>query len=267
MSSISFFTALAFYLVAGCYNIVSFIRHRDTIFSAALGLASAGFVFHSIHLLSNGMERGMFPLSGRQDALLFLAWTLALAFILIGFRFRIIALGVCLLPLILLSLSGSILFRESPAQDILNSRLFYFHTTFLFLAYAAFVAGSIFAVLYLLQERELKSRKLRLFYNRLPSLSILDTLFANSMLSGLVLMTAGLAAGLYWAEKEWENGWITDPKVVSAIITWLIYLLLTSIRAFTGWRGKRMALITLVGFLSLLLTFWIASLLGGRHVF
>lgn len=267
MSSISFFTALAFYLVAACYNLISFVRHRDNLFSAALGLAAAGFVFHSLHILANGIERGMFPLSGRQDALLFLAWTLALTLILVGFRFRIIALGVCLLPLILLSLSGSILFRESSAQDILDSRLFYFHTTFLFLAYAAFVAGSIFAVLYLLQERELKSRNLRLFYNRLPSLSILDTLFANSMLCGLVLMSAGLGAGLYWAGREWEEGWITDPKVVSAIITWFIYLLLTSLRALTGWRGKRMALITLAGFLSLLLTFWIANLLGGRHVF
>ena len=129
------------------------------------------------------------------------------------------------------------------------------------------MAGTVFAVLYLLQERALKRKKFRLFYRRLPSLDILDHLYSNSMLAGLLLMTFGLASGVYWASREWDEGWISDPKVISAIVTWLIYFALTSIRALTGWRGKRMAVITLAGFLSLLLTFWIAALLGGRHVF
>ena len=267
MLSISFFTAIALYLVAAFYNGLAFIRHRNWLFTAALWFCVGGILFHSLHIILTGLEKGMLPLSGRQEALLFLGWTLALSLILIGFRYRITALGLFLLPLVLLSMSCSILFQETPSQDILRSRLFYFHTTFLFLAYAAFVAGTALAVLYLLQEKELKSRNLSGFHRRLPSLDILDQLFAHSMLSGLVLMTFGLASGIYWAHREWDNGWLSDPKVVSAIVTWLIYLALTSIRGLTGWRGKRMALITLAGFLSLVLTFWIANLLGGRHVF
>jgi len=267
MLSITFFTALALYLVACFYNCLAFIRHLESMFRASLIFSIAGICFHTVHIIITGMERGIFPLTGRQEAMLFLAWALALSFIFIGFRYRVIALGVFMLPLVLLSMLSSLLFQESPVQDILRSRLFYFHTTFLFLSYAAFVAGTVFAVLYLLQERELKSRNLRLFYERLPSLDKLDQLFSNSMLSGLVLMTSGLASGIYWAHREWEGGWISDPKVISAIVTWLIYLALTSIRAVTGWRGKRMALITLAGFVSLLLTFWIATLLGSRHIF
>jgi len=236
-------------------------------FRAALIFTAAGICFHTAHIIMTGMERGIFPASGRQEAFLFLAWTLAVSFILIALKYKLIAPGVFLLPLVLISMLGSLMSQATPVQEILRSRLFYFHTTFLFLAYAAFVAGTVFAILYLLQEKELKSKQLSTFYKRLPSLDILDQLFTNSMLSGLVLMTAGLASGLFWAHREWDEGWLGDPKVISAICTWVIYLALASIRIVTGWRGKRMALITLAGFLSLLLTFWIASLAGGRHVF
>lgn len=267
MSDISFFTALALYLVAAVYNILAFARPREASFRIALWLSFSGVAFHSIHLFLDGLERGILPISGRQDALLFLAWTLAIAFVLIGFKYGVVALGLFLLPLVLGLMSGSIFIRETPIQDILRSRLFYFHTTFIFLAYAAFVAGTVIAALYILQEKELKSRRPKIFFERLPSLDILDHLFANSMLSGLVLMTCGLLSGIYWASREWDNGWVTDPKVLSAAITWFIYLTLVILRAVTGWRGRRMALITLAGFISLLLTFWIASILGGRHVF
>ena len=267
MLSVTFFTALAFYLVAAFYNGLAFLRHRESMFRAALFFSIGGICFHTTNIILTGMERGIFPLSGRQEALLFLAWALALLYIFFGFRYRVTALGIFLLPLVLVSMSSSLLFQETPVQEILRSRLFYFHTTFLFLSYAAFVAGTVFAVLYLLQERELKSKNLRLFYRRLPSLGMMDHLFSNSMLSGLVLMTFGLASGIYWANREWEGYWISDPKVIFAIASWLIYLALVSIRAVTGWRGKRMALITLAGFVSLLLTFWFATQLGSRHIF
>ena len=269
MISITFFTALALYLVAAFYNCLAFIRHQESMFRASLVFSIAGICFHTVNITITGMERGIFPLTDRQESMLFLAWALALAFIFIGYRYRyrVIALGVFLLPLVLVIMLSSLLFQETPVQDILRSRLFYFHTTFLFLSYAAFVAGTVFAALYLLQERELKSKNLRLFYRRLPSLGMLDHLFSNSMLIGLVLMTFGLASGIYWAHREWAGTWISDPKVISAIVTWMIYLGLTLLRAVTGWRGKRMALITLAGFLSLLLTFWIATLLGSRHIF
>ena len=267
MLSITFFTALALYLVAAFYNCLAFIKHANSLFRAALIFTSAGICFHAAHIIMTGMKRGIFPLSGRQESLVFLALTLAVSFLFLAIRYRLISLGVFLLPLVLISMLGSIISQSSPVQDILNSRLFYFHTTFLFLAYTAFVAGTLFAVLYLLQEKELKAKRLRAFYRRLPSLDILDQLFANSMLSGIVLMTAGLASGIYWAHREWDQGWQSDPKVISAICTWLIYLALTSIRTLTGWRGKRMAVIALAGFVSMLLTFWIAALAGGRHVF
>jgi len=267
MLNITFFTALALYLVAFCYNCLAFIKHSRNLFKVVLGFSTAGICVHTAHLVTTGIERGIFPISGRQGALLVLAWTLAAAFLLFAVKYRLVVLGVFLLPLVLFSMVGSILYQAAPVQDILRSRLFYFHTTFLFLAYAAFVAGTLFAILYLLQEKELKSKKLRPFYQRLPSLDIMDQLFANSMFSGLLLMTVGLISGIYWAHREWDSGWGRDPKVIAAVCTWLIYLVLSLIRISTGWRGRKMALITLAGFLSLLVTFWIASIAGGRHVF
>ena len=80
-------------------------------------------------------------------------------------------------------------------------------------------------------------------------------------------MTVGLLAGVIWAEKEWVNGWHGDPKVISALVTWVIYLILIYLRVTMGWRGRRAAFISMLGFISILFTFLGVSYFGGQHNF
>ena len=80
-------------------------------------------------------------------------------------------------------------------------------------------------------------------------------------------MTLGLLAGVIWAEQDWVRGWQSDPKVIAALVTWGIYLALIYLRLTAGWRGKRAALISMIGFLSVLFTFLGARYLGGLHYF
>ena len=129
--------------------------------------------------------------------------------------------------------------------------------------FVTFIAG----FMYLLQERELKSKKPRTFYNQLPSLRTIDDLFLKFLVSGFTFMTVGLVAGIIWAEKDWVEGWHKDPKVLSAMATWGIYLLLIYLRATAGWRGRRAALISMLGFVSILFTFLGVSYFGGQHSF
>jgi ABC-type transport system involved in cytochrome c biogenesis permease subunit len=80
-------------------------------------------------------------------------------------------------------------------------------------------------------------------------------------------MTLGLLAGVIWAEQDWVQGWQDDPKVIAALVTWAIYLLLIYLRLTAGWRGKRAAIISMVGILSVLFTFLGTRYLGGLHTF
>ena len=95
----------------------------------------------------------------------------------------------------------------------------------------------------------------------------MDKLSSRFLNSGFLLMTLGLLVGVIWAEREWVNGWYGDPKVVAALITWTIYLILIYLRAAAGWRGRRAAYISILGFVSVLFTFLGVSTFGGQHIF
>jgi len=108
-------------------------------------------------------------------------------------------------------------------------------------------------VLYLIQERELKAK--RVFHNRLPSLEICDDLAYRSLAIGFPLMTLGILSGALWAQQQWGAGWIGDSKILLAFLTWLIYLLLINYRLIAGWRGKKAAYMVVAGFVGVLVTF------------
>jgi ABC-type transport system involved in cytochrome c biogenesis permease subunit len=95
----------------------------------------------------------------------------------------------------------------------------------------------------------------------------LDDLFFKFLTFGFTFMTLGLLFGIVWAEQTWIDGWFKDPKVVAAMATWTIYLILIYLRASAGWRGRRAAWMSFCGFISVLFTYIGARFLGGQHTF
>jgi ABC-type transport system involved in cytochrome c biogenesis permease subunit len=119
--------------------------------------------------------------------------------------------------------------------------------------------------MYLFQERELKSKQPRAFYYRLPSLKICEELYYRSLLFGLPLLSLGILTGFVWASRTWRGPWEFDPKILAAMVTWLIYLVLFSMRVSGGWHGRRAAYVAIFGFAAILVTFVGVSLLSGEH--
>ncbi|UCF35321.1 MAG: cytochrome c biogenesis protein CcsA, partial [Acidobacteriota bacterium] len=245
----------------------AFLTKKDLFLRIALISVGVGFGCHTGFLIIRGFEKAFFPSSGLRESLAFLAWTVCLCFLIAQARYRIKALGLFLLPLVATLMLSTVFIKSSPIPDILRSSWFYLHTTSIFLAYAMFFVTFIAGILYLLQERELKSKKPKTFYYQLPSLKTIDDLFLKFLIAGFTFMTFGLIAGIIWAEKEWVQGWQKDPKVMSAMVTWAIYLLLIYLRASAGWRGRRAVLISLLGFASVVFTFLGVSFFGGQHSF
>jgi cytochrome c-type biogenesis protein CcsB len=128
----------------------------------------------------------------------------------------------------------------------------------------AFAAG----VMYLLQERMLKSKKFSALYHRLPSLETLDSINYKCLTFGFPLMTMGIISGAIWANSAWGGYWRWDPKETWALITWFLYAALLHGRLTVGWRGRRAAIFAIIGFLCVLFTFLgVNLLLTGEHSF
>ena len=118
------------------------------------------------------------------------------------------------------------------------------------LGIAALVVTAVASLLYLAQERELKAKKPRKFYYRLPALGTLDDLISKSMGIGFVLITLAVIAATTWASIYTDSSWIRDPKIVISFFTWGTYMVLVFLRTTAGWRGRKAAImtVTVLGF-------------------
>jgi cytochrome c-type biogenesis protein CcsB len=266
MNSLLFNAAFAFYVAGLAGSAVGFWTKKAAWFQTAIVAVALAFGLHSAFLIHTGVSLGHFPMTNLRESLAFFAWTVSFCFLISYLRYRIKPLGIFLLPAVTVLMLGAVLMRSS-APAALNSYWLYIHTTFVFLAYGMFVVTFMAGLLYLFQERELKSRKPKRFYYLLPSLESLDDLFIRFLIAGFLFMTMGLLAGVVWAEKDWIENWQSDPKVVATLVTWGIYLVLIYLRTSAGWRGKRAALINVAGFVSALFAFLGTGYFGGFHKF
>jgi ABC-type transport system involved in cytochrome c biogenesis permease subunit len=132
------------------------------------------------------------------------------------------------------------------------------------LGYTAFFLTFAAGLLYLLQERELKSRRPRAWFHSLPPLESIDDLAYKSLSIGFPFITIGIVTGAIWASSLWGPEWPRDPKIAWAFATWIIYLALLSARWIAGWRGRKAAYIAIVGFLAIVFTWGTNS---GLHSF
>lgn len=267
MGSLLFTAAFCSYIVGLIHSVVSFATKRDVFHQVALWAVGLGFGLHSAFLIFEGVEQSHFPLVTLKESLAFLAWTVSLCFLIAHARFGVKAMGMFLLPLVTVLMLGTVFLRNSEVPRALESYWLFIHSGCLFMAYGLLFVTFIAGCLYLLQERELKGKKPKTFYHRLPSLVLLDDLFYKFLVAGFCFMTVGLMAGVIWAERDFISGWQKDPKVLAALVTWVIYLVLIYMRVTAGWRGKRAALLSMAGFVSALFAFLGANYFGGLHAF
>jgi cytochrome c-type biogenesis protein CcsB len=101
---------------------------------------------------------------------------------------------------------------------------------------------------------------------RVPSSDRLDTLAYRVHAFVFPLWTFAVVAGAIWAENAWGRYWGWDPKETWAFITWVVYAGYLHARVTAGWRGRRAALVALVGYACFLFNYFGVNLfLSGLH--
>jgi ABC-type uncharacterized transport system permease subunit len=191
---------------------------------------------------------------------------LALAFLLIYWRYRTVAVGVFILPIcFLLGLMPAFHpGQESTAMPLLRTGWIFVHIALLLAAYAALFVSMLASVLYLIQERRLKSKAQTLPW--LPPLETTDQIALKSLLFGLPCMTAGLLIGSLIAQETIGPRYFLDPKVLLSFAMWLAYCCMIFIRRYRGLRGRRaIYLSSFVVFV--VLAVWVANQFSAVHRF
>ncbi|MCJ7503896.1 MAG: cytochrome c biogenesis protein CcsA [Acidobacteriia bacterium] len=258
--------ALALYALGIGLTFPSVVRRRASLPPATLGVLGLGLLLHAVALGAEGAEIHRLPLTDVRSALSFFSFLATLAFFFVYLRYRITALGIFMLPLVFVLTLISALRPDRPfASPAFRGGWLLTHIASIFLGYTAFLLTFVAAIMYLIQERELKSKKPRAFYYRLPSLDVCDELYSRSLVFGLPFLSLGILTGFVWASRTWKGPWELDPKILASLITWLVYLILFSTRLSGTWRGRRSAYLAVFGFVAIMVTFLGISLWSGQH--
>jgi cytochrome c-type biogenesis protein CcsB len=100
----------------------------------------------------------------------------------------------------------------------------------------------------------------------LPPASALDRIAYQTIAFAFPIWTFAVIAGAIWAEEAWGRYWGWDPKEVWSFITWVVFAGYLHARATAGWKGRKAAIVALVGFVSLLITYYVVNLwISGLH--
>src|SRR5260370_664602 len=164
---------------------------------------------------------------------------LALAFLLVYWRYKTVALGVFILPIcFLLGLVPAFHpGQESTASPMINTGWIFLHVALLLAAYAALLLALLASLLSLIQDRRLKQKSPPLPW--LPPLETTDQIALKALLFGLPCMTAGLLIGSLIAQVTVGASYFRDPKILLAFAMWLVYIAMIHIRRIARLRGRR----------------------------
>ncbi|WP_170920524.1 c-type cytochrome biogenesis protein CcsB [Desulfacinum hydrothermale] len=259
--------AVAFYCVGTAGYLVFLIRDREEVHRAAWAVLMAGAICHGAAIALRSAAKGYLAVTSSPEALSFFAWFLVIAYLVLSLRLRLRILGSFVSPLAAVFMFGSTLLPASsiPSGPLFRSSWVVVHVATLFAANALFAVAFAAAIMYLLQERSIKQKRLGNLHSRLPSLERLDRINHICLLVGFPLMTVGLLTGFFYASTVWKSPWNWDPKEIFALLTWLIYAVLLHERLAVGWRGRRAAWLAIFGFSAVLVTFLGVNLLFKGH--
>jgi len=267
--SLSMYIYLCSFLL---YLIFSAIQKRY-IGIAATSLISAGLLIHTVGLIYRWVEThrtgyGYVPLSNMYESLMFFSWTIVLIYLLLEFQFKQRIIGIFATLFAFMAIAASSILPGSdatirPLMPALQSNWLSIHVITCFFGYAAFAVSFGISLLFLIQHRW---EGISGGVGWLPKTKTLDEINYRSIVIGFPMLTVGIITGAAWAHYAWGSYWSWDPKETWSLITWLIYAAFLHARITRDWRGRRMAILSLVGFMAVLFTYFgVSYILSGLH--
>ena len=268
MNYLFFQTALAVTAVAGALYLVFFVSQNARVRQVARMVLVLSGILQTLYIGSRYLLAGYTPITTAHEAVVFFAWATTWAYLSFRWRYTVKNFGtfVSLLILILLVVAAFASRSILPLPPVLRSWWLPVHAGTSLLAYAFFSLAFCGGVMYLLQERELKRKRFGYFFTRLPSLEALDQLNSHCLAVGFVFLTLGMVTGSLWTREAWGTYWQWHPKETWSLIAWFLYLVQIHQRFTAGWRGKRAAVMAMVGFAVVVFTLLgVMYPIGGVH--
>jgi ABC-type uncharacterized transport system permease subunit len=253
----TFNTAFLLFALSTAGYLASLLIKRVRLAKLATWVLGTALFFLTLNLFWAVLVASPFTNMDSRDFFSLCAWSVCAVYLALQLKTKTRVLGAFISPLILLLMIAAA--GETAGKVLLPPNLqggfTVIHLFLTILGEALFVLASCAGLMFILQNRLLKHKKLSGMIRLLPSLNDLDRINHLCLLWGFPILTIGMMAGMVFAELSWHSGWKTDPKIIWSFAAWVIYGFLLHQRLAIGWKGYRMALLSGITFILLLVSY------------
>ncbi|MBN2298066.1 MAG: cytochrome c biogenesis protein CcsA [Deltaproteobacteria bacterium] len=233
-----------------------FTRNRQIVIAARI-LFILSVTAHLVFTIALSVKIHHLPVSSPPQAVNMMVLLASVVFTFLIWKKLTTVLAAFFLPVATFSLgfiAPSV--GHNPGLFVESSKYWYpLHTLSVITGEAFFIVAFITSVVYLIHERVIKRGAIHNIASSLPPLAVLDRILYTCLSSGFIAITIGMMLGALWASSlDLEYAHIA-PKILSGILTWFVFAFSVHQRFAIGWRGRRTAVITVIGFLVMIIGF------------
>ena len=264
MLLVPLYLALVGYAAASVLAVWYVRTGADRASRQARRVAAVGFAAHTLFLVAWGLAHGELPAYSPFEALIAFLWCAALVYLILGHSLRLRALPAFVLPII--AACGvaivALVPAEAPAAHTVKSWWVGVHAVSSLLGAADFLVAFAAAVMYLVQQRQLKRKSVGPLMTRMPSLDALDRLNYRAISLGMPVFTLALISGVVLSVHSKGPGWWASPTIAGSLLAWVLYATLLHVRMIRELRGPKIAHLTIAAFLLVALVLGAIAFLG-----
>lgn len=240
------------------------VRHGKAVYCISLAVMAFSFAALTVCEALRWTVSGKIPMGNGYETMLFVAWLVMLASLIVCRHFHIVLTFGFLMSgfFLLVSHIGQMDPNIGRLMPVLNSPLLSVHVSVIMTAFAllslTFVSGLTAIVI------RTANRHGRRLSEQLESLHLLSRLF---LYPALMFLGIGIFVGAIWANVSWGNNWGWDPKEVWALITFMVYAIAAHTKSIPIMRDPMTYHVFMVlAFATILMTYFgVNYFLGGMH--
>ncbi len=229
---------------------------------AATVLTALAVAFLGVSLLLRGIVVGRGPWGNMFEFTVAFSFSMLAGFLFLARRYAIRSIGFIPLGVALMLLLYASSLRKTGIEPLVpalqNPPLLTIHVGLAVLSYGIFATAFAAGVAYLIQGQADR-------FAWLPSHKVLDEVAYRAVIIGFPIFATMIILGSWWASIAWSRYWGWDPKETAALVTWLTYAVYLHARNRRSWAGRPAALLLVVGFGMVLVTYSGSLWFSGLH--
>ena len=258
------FLATLGYLASAGWGLYALGSRRELANRGTFFLIAGAFVFHTVFLHQRGEAIQHCPITNLFETLAFFSWSLVLTYLVVGPAYRMSILGAFTAPVVFLinafALAAPI---DLPGKLPQLGWQLELHATLALLGLGVLGVAAMAGIAYLIQERQLKRHVLTAWFYSLPNVGRLEQVQQRVLILGFVIFSAGTILGFFIPHRG-PDDWV---KIAWSAAVWCLYAVLVGVLALGRLSHKKTALLSVAGYVFILLTFWGINSLSEAHVF